>query len=167
MRAILLSAAVALATSACAGQITKGDEFMVTVRSYNEDLRWQRLPGAASKIPPAQRVAFLDEREALEEDLRIDDWEVKRVRWSKDKVKAAVHVRFTWHSDRRGIVRNTTALQRWERHGKRWFMAEEHHLRGHDMPGLHKAEDLKKKKPAKATPAPDADDDAMTSSPSD
>lgn len=135
MRIAVLCAA--LFTFGCGSQL-KPDTFMVTVRSYNEDLRWRRLPSAASKLPPAQRLSFLDEREALEDDLRIDDWEVKRVRWSGDRLRARVQVRYTWHSDRRGIVRKTTALQRWERHGKRWLMVEEYQLRGHDMPGLAK-----------------------------
>ena len=139
MRLILLSMVIAV-TGACAGQL-KTDNFMVSVRSYNQDLRWQRFPAAASKIPAAERVAFLDEREALEDDLRIDDWEIKRVRWGKDQHRAAVHVKFTWHSDRRGVVRTTTAIQRWELHGKRWFMAEERQIRGDDMPGLTKAGD--------------------------
>lgn len=133
MRTVLVCAA--MLTAACGSQL-KTDNFMVTVRSFNEDLRWRRLPSAASKLPPAQRVAFLDERESLEDDLRIDDWEVKRVRWSGDRLRARVQVRYTWHSDRRGIVRKTTSLQQWELHGKRWLMVAEHRLRGHDMPGL-------------------------------
>lgn len=151
MRVILLCAAV-LATSACGGQL-KGDNFMVTVRSYNDDLRWWRLPSAATKIPALQRVAFLDEREALEDDLRIDDWELKRVRWGRDRLRAAVHVKYTWHSDRKGVVHKTIAIQRWEQHGKRWLMAEERWLRGDDMPGLLKPdEENRKKQSAKTTP---------------
>jgi len=156
MRVFLLSAVMAL-TCACGGQL-KGDNFMYSVRGFNEDLRWQRFPGAASKIPPRQRVSFLDEREALEDDLRIDDWEIKRVRWGKDRVRAAVHIKYTWHSDRRGLVRSTTAVQHWEQHGKRWFMAEERRLRGDDMPGLlDRGEKKKKKKLEKRTARSEAD----------
>lgn len=160
MRAFALC--IAVVVCGCAGQLRKGDEFMMTVRSYNEDLRWRRLPSAATRIPPRERRAFLDEREALEEDLRIDDWEIKRIQWGSDRLRARVHVQYTWHSDRRGIVRTTTTVQQWEQHGKAWLMAAERHVRGHDMPGVARTKrDKKPLQPRQSNPTPKSSPPAL------
>jgi hypothetical protein len=49
---------------------------------------------------------------------------------------AHVQVKLTWYKASEGTVRETHALQTWERHGKLWWMVDETRLRGAEMPGL-------------------------------
>ena len=106
------------------------------VRGYNDGIRWKNLPMASVRIPPAEREAFLDEREDVDEELRIGDYEIRRLRYSKSRNRAVVHIKWTWHMDNQGIVRQTTSRQMWRRHGKRWLMVEEYRVKGDEMPGV-------------------------------
>lgn len=110
---------------------------MYDIRAYNEGLRWDKLPQSAIRIPPAERDAFLDEREQLQDELRIDDFDITRLKTEgKSKDRANVQIRWVWHMDREGIVKETTSKQSWKRRGSRWLMLHEVFVRGDEMPGL-------------------------------
>ena len=65
---------------ACAGNAKRTDDMMHDIRAFNEGLRWDKLPQSAVRIPPAERDAFLDEREQLQDELRIDDYDITRLK---------------------------------------------------------------------------------------
>ena len=134
MRIILMSL-ISASLLACGGSAKRSSELLSNVRAYNHGLRWEKLPQSAVRIPPKERDAFLDERESLLEELRIDDYEVSRVTMTSQQ-EATVQIKWTWHLDRKGIVRNTTSSQEWRLIGKRWLMLKESHVRGHEMPGI-------------------------------
>ncbi len=113
---------------------------MYDIRAYNEGLRWDKLPQSAIRIPPAERDAFLDEREQLQDELRIDDFDITRLNTEGEtKDRANVQIRWVWHMDREGIVKETTSKQSWKRYGSRWLMLHEVFVRGDEMPGLAEA----------------------------
>jgi len=115
---------------------------MYDIRKYNEGLRWDKLPQSAIRIPPAERDAFLDEREQLQDELRIDDFDITRLKTEgKTKNIANVQIKWVWHMDREGIVKETTSKQSWKRHGSRWLMLHEVFVRGDEMPGLAYADE--------------------------
>ena len=156
MKAVLLTSAVlgllAGSTSiGCGPPSSRTDTMMTAVRGYNEDVRWRRLPAAAARIPVSQRDPYLDEREALADDLRINEYDITRVHMGKKKKTARVQVQYTWHRESRGNVHKTTAAQQWERRDGRWWLAEERRVRGKKMPAL--AEPLPKRRKAKSAPA--------------
>lgn len=123
-----------LAGSACATpQIIPLDE---AVRTYNEGVRWERFEMAAGHVPPIRRDEFIDRRDQLHEDLRINDYKVVRVRYDKTGGRARVHVKYTWHLDSRGVVHETHTVQSWERHSRQWLLDTERHLRGEPIPGV-------------------------------
>jgi hypothetical protein len=49
---------------------------------------------------------------------------------------AQVQVKMSWYLDSEGTLKETSAVQTWERHGKEWWVIEEKRLRGKVMPGL-------------------------------
>ena len=49
---------------------------------------------------------------------------------------AQVQIKLSWYSDSGGKLRETQAMQTWERHGKTWLVIEETRLKGTEMPGL-------------------------------
>jgi hypothetical protein len=133
MRSLLLAA---LAVTACGGpQATRAEDLMDGVMTYNEGLRWDRLPAAASRVPAAERADFIDEHDELADNLRITDWEVVQVE-HEGSAKARVQVKYTWYLDDEGVVHETQTNQAWERRAKAWVIVEEERLRGDEMPGV-------------------------------
>ena len=150
MRALV---GVCLLLAACGGTKKQTENLLETSMRFQEGLRWARFEDAAAHVPPEEREAFLDEHDELGEDLRIDDYEVIRVHFKDSHDVAMVQVKYTWHLDGEGIVKETVTDQRWELHGKVWWMSKELHKRGDDMPGIAKDPDAK----AKPKASPDAD----------
>lgn len=130
MRAILLAVLLA----ACAPP-KAGDTLGESVRSYNDGVRWQRYDNAAIHVPAAERSQFLDDADERSKDIKITDYEIVKVEQKTDRV-AQVQVKLSWYSDSEGKLRETQALQTWERHGKTWLVIDETRLRGTEMPGL-------------------------------
>jgi hypothetical protein len=112
-----------------------GETLAESVRAYNEGVRWERYANAAIHVPPAERSEFVDELDQRSKDLRITDYEIIRVDQKSDKM-AQVQVKMSWYLDSEGTLKETSAVQTWERHGKEWWVIEEKRLRGKEMPGL-------------------------------
>ena len=130
MKAIML----ALALGAC-GAAQAPEPLGEAVRSYNDGVRWERFAVAASHVPPTQRSTFVDEADERAKDLKITDYEIVRVDQTSDRV-AVVQVKMSWYRDSEGSLKETQAIQTWERHGKTWLMVDEVRLRGKEMLGL-------------------------------
>jgi hypothetical protein len=135
---------VALVLAACGSTRKYGEDLVFHSRAYQEGLRWRRFDDAAARVPPPAREAFLDERDQLDHDLRIDDYEITRVKLGKDHYEGEVQVVYSWHLDSVGVVHETTVTQHWERHGPGWYVLSERRRSGDEMPGV-------------AEPAPDSD----------
>lgn len=144
-----------LCAFACGHMPQRGEEFMFSVRTFNDGVRWHRFVVAAGHVPAGERPAFINEREDLVEDLRISDWEVKSVVFGPKRKKAVVEIKYEWHRDSEGVLRKTTSAQRWERRGKRWYMTEERRTRGVEMPGLPEVPSEPDEGPATASVEPD------------
>jgi hypothetical protein len=124
---------------ACANQGAKHTENLLDAsRGYEEGLRWGRYEDAAARRLPPDREAFLDDRDALAENLRIDDYEVIRVHVDHTHAHAHLTVKYTWHLDDEGVVRETVVEEDWVRKGADWFVEHDSKKRGDDMPGVGK-----------------------------
>lgn len=132
-----------LAAAACHSP-KSGVTLAESIRAYNEGVRWERFGAAAAHVPPAERSEFIDELDQRAKDLRITDYEIVRVEQQSDKL-AQVQIKVSWYLDSEGTLKETSAVQTWERHGKTWWVIEEKRLRGKEMPGLR--EDLSDKGP--------------------
>jgi len=133
MRRALLSLVMALA--ACGGPQRDSDTLKESLLNYNEGVRWERFESAATSLPPKVRSEFVDEMDQRAKDLNISQYDIVRVDKPTRKT-AKVHIKVAWYKDSEGTLRETHALQTWERHGKTWWMMEETRLRGDEMPGL-------------------------------
>lgn len=112
-----------------------GDTLGDSVRSYNDGVRWGRYEVAAVHVPAKERSQFVDDADQRAKDLKITDYEVVKVDQTGDRV-AQVQVKVSWYKDSEGTLRETQAMQTWERHGKTWLIVDEARLRGTEMPGL-------------------------------
>lgn len=124
-----------LLAAACGAPQRSGEELSESVRQFNEGVRWEQFAIAATAIPPRDRSHFVDDMDQRATDLKITDYEVVQVD-PKGERTARVHVKLSWYKASEGTVRETHAVQIWERHGKSWWMVEETRLRGAEMPGL-------------------------------
>jgi hypothetical protein len=122
-----------LAAACGGGQQT--ETLAESIRSFNEGLRWQRYEVAAVSIPPRERSSFVEAMDERTKDLKITDYEIVRVDRSSD-TRAKVHVKVSWYRDSEGLLKETHAMQRWERKGKAWLMVDQTRYRGDAMPGL-------------------------------
>jgi hypothetical protein len=129
MRALWL-----LVLVACAGSLKKSEDLMTDVRTYQEGLRWRKYDMAADYVPGPERERFLEERDEVDRDLRIDDYELERVKLEDGRERALVRVKYTWHLDSVGAVHDTVVEQSWERQGKVWRIVGSAHKRGEEMP---------------------------------
>jgi hypothetical protein len=112
-----------------------GDTLAESIHAYNEGVRWERFGAAAVHVPPQERSEFIDELDQRAKDLRITDYEIVRVEQKSEKL-AQVQIKVSWYLDSEGTLKETSAVQTWERHGKTWWVVEEKRLRGKEMPGL-------------------------------
>ncbi|MGE3457248.1 MAG: hypothetical protein AB7O24_19195 [Kofleriaceae bacterium] len=126
---------VAAPTAGCGAPQRESDTLSESIRTFNDGIRWQRFANAATRIPLAQRSQFVDEMDQRAEDLRITDYEIVRVD-TRGPREAKVHVKVSWYLDSEGTLRETHAMQTWERQGKVWLMVDELRVRGAQMPGL-------------------------------
>jgi hypothetical protein len=128
--------ALACAGAAACGSTQKpGRQLMDDVRTYQEGLRWRRYEDSASRLPAKVREMFLDVHEELDDELRVDDYEIMRVKFDGEKL-AMVQVKITWHLDSVGIVHDTVVEQKWRLHKRSWYLVGEQQRRGEEIPGL-------------------------------
>ena len=132
MKRILLSLGFTLA--ACHPP-RSGDTLGDSVRTYNDGVRWGRYEVAAVHVPAAERSEFVDDADQRSKDLKITDYDIVKVEQKSDRI-AEVQVKVSWYKDSEGTLRETQAMQTWERHGKTWLIVDETRLRGTEMPGL-------------------------------
>jgi hypothetical protein len=111
-----------------------GDTLSDSVRAYNDGVRWERFAVAAVHVPPRERSAFVDEADERARDLKITDYEVLKV--DAKSSEATVQLKLSWYRESEGKLRETQAVQTWEKHGKTWWMVDEERIKGHEMPGL-------------------------------
>ena len=147
MKWIRISFVLAVACSSPAQQNT--ETLADSIRSFNEGVRWQRFEVAAVSLPPRERSAFVEAMDERTKDLRITDYEIVRVDRKSDK-EAKVHIKVSWYKDTEGTLRETHAMQRWQRKGKAWLMVDQTRYRGDEMPGLD--EDLRAERAERAEP---------------
>src|SRR5712675_2164741 len=119
MRAILLC----LVFAACTPP-KSGDTLGESIRSYNDGVRWGRYEVAAVHVPEKERSMFLDQADERAKDLKITDYDIVRVDQTSNRI-ATVQVKIAWYMDSEQTLRETSAIQTWERHGKTWLMVDE------------------------------------------
>jgi hypothetical protein len=125
----------ALLLASCSAGLRDPDTLSESIRSFNDGIRWERFSVSAVRVPPLERSQFVEDMDQRASDLKITDYEIVRVD-SRGKDAARVHLKLSWYRTSEGTLRETHAVQTWERQGKTWMMVAEGHLRGADMPGL-------------------------------
>lgn len=119
------AAAVLLLMSAyaCQPPVTPADELDKSLRAYHGHLRWKRFSKAAAFVSKDQQEKFIEVFEPNEDQLNIDDLEVKNVDIEKDKAKVTVEARF--YKLPSITMAKARVVERWERIGGNWWLASD------------------------------------------
>jgi hypothetical protein len=134
MIATLLLGAAALAFSCATPGQNRREALVKSAREYNEGLRWRRVQDVTPHLAADEAQAFLARLGALGEDFQMADHEVSFVRFEEEGLRAAVTVQFTWYSQRRALVRNTTIAEDWRYSDGRWICAAQRRVGGDRFP---------------------------------
>lgn len=121
--------------TACATPAAHSDTLQETIKGYNDAVRWERFENAATALPAAQRAQTVDDWDERAHDLKFIDYDIVKVD-SKGSREAHVQIKMSWYKTSEGTLRETQAIQTWEKHGKGWELVDERRLRGYEMPGL-------------------------------
>jgi hypothetical protein len=127
---------VVVCLASCGGAQKQNEDLLEHVRQFQEGIRWRKYDIAAEYLPARARERFIDTHDEIDKDLRIDDYELERVKVTDEHTRALVQVKFTWHLESRGIVHDTVLEESWERHGKIWRVIASRHKHGAQMPEL-------------------------------
>jgi hypothetical protein len=133
--AVILVLAVSAQLAACGAPARATETLGESIRSFNDGVRWERFAAAAVRIPPRERSQFVEEMDERAEALKITDYEIVNVD-ARGPREARVQVKLSWYRTSEGTLRETHAVQTWERQGGAWMMVAEARVRGAEMPGL-------------------------------
>ncbi len=120
----------------CGGGMKSSEDLLYDVRAFQEGIRWRKYDLAADYVPAKVREKFLDAHDDVDADLRVDDYELMRVKLADSHDRAEVRVKYTWHLDSVGAVHDTVVEQSWEKQGKVWRIVGSEHRRGEEMPRM-------------------------------
>jgi hypothetical protein len=133
-------AIIVLASAGCGASAAArdGETLDDTIHVFNENIRWERFAKAAIWLPAKQRAQAIDDWDERAKDVKITDWELVQVD-PHGSNEARAQVKLEWYRESEQVVRETRAVQVWEKHGHDWILVDESRMRGDEMPGLPEA----------------------------
>ena len=102
-----------------------------TLRTFNQQIRWERWPGAAAHVELKTREHWMLSRSGHTKGLKIHDIQVLRVLSGGPRATVArVLVKLTWYREADMTVHTTHWMQTWNhsRHG--WKLSKEERAQG-------------------------------------
>jgi hypothetical protein len=127
-------ALAALALSSCfLPSSTERENLQDEVRSWHEDLRWQRYAAVAQRLAPEERQRFAARVQGLKDDFEVSDYEILAVQPAGEGA-VEVRVAFEWQSKRTGLLRRGELSELWRRTGSNWLLAATRHAAGEQLP---------------------------------
>jgi hypothetical protein len=105
------------------------------VREWHDDVRWQRFPAAALRLPPARRQRFLEQTRTALNDIGMADYEILSVQPAGDG-RAEVRASFDWEAKQSALLRHTEVAELWQRVGSDWVLMGVKLEKGEALPFL-------------------------------
>ena len=106
-----------------------------TLRTFNQQIRWERWPGAAAHVELKTRERWMLSRSHQAQGLKIHEIQILRVLSGGPRATTArVLVKLTWYREADMTVHSTHWMQTWNhsRHG--WKLTKEERAQG-EKPG--------------------------------
>jgi hypothetical protein len=120
--AAALPAAIAAAAVLGSCMEKKKDALEMSIKDFNNSLRWKKYQDAAGYLPPELRGPFIEAAEKDEKDLNITDYEFKDQFVDRELGKAVVRVKITWYKNNEAVEKSGHITQRWVARGDAWVI---------------------------------------------
>ena len=122
----LLAGALALVLPACLLQnISATETLRDSIVGLNDELRWQRMDLAVSRVAPTFRAHFMESHQAWGRDIHVADTELMRVNLDEDGDRATSLVAVRWYSMRTMTLHQSMVEQSWQRAGRDFVLTDE------------------------------------------
>jgi hypothetical protein len=106
------------------------DKITEAAQEYNDGVRWGQIDQAVQHIPSDRRARFVEQHNALEDELEIADCEMVHLEIDSKHEKGTARVEYVWSLKRRGLVEKTATDQVWVRKNGDWLMEKETRVKG-------------------------------------
>ena len=107
----------ALITLSCASAAHKEEEtrqsLKVAVEAFDGDIRWQDFQSAAAFVPKGQKERYWTEMDAMKEEIRLTDFELRDIEYSDHDQSARVIVHFQYWRMDSPILKSVILTQTW------------------------------------------------------
>jgi len=122
----VLAGALAVFLPACLLQNLSATETLRdSIVGLNDELRWQRMDLAVSRVSPTFRAHFMESHQAWGRDVHVADTELMRVNLAEDGERATSLVAVRWYSMRTMTLHQSMVEQSWERAGRDFVLTDE------------------------------------------
>ena len=123
-------------TCSCSGQ-NKLTHLRDTVRSFHQQIRWERWNSASVYVDKDQRESWYESRRDLKSRLKVHDMQVTRsVSAGPQATTAQLSIRVDWYRLRDMTLHTTNWVQEWEHGQDGWKLKSEKRARGETGKGL-------------------------------
>jgi hypothetical protein len=122
MRYLLL---IFLVVVSCGTPHSNRERLRKTVTKFYEDLRWKRFDSAAQHIPEDKQDTFLQHCLDTEDDLAIDNLEIRSVTLDDKHKTAQVMLQAEYILLPSTVVQKRRLSQRWKKKSGAWYLEDD------------------------------------------
>jgi hypothetical protein len=105
------------AAGGCEGTLTKrklnADDYRLAVEAFNDGIRWRDYQQSVAWVAPHQADAFWKQTDALQERLRVYDYEIQKMDWNQAARSALVLLRYRFYYPNDPSLRTADLHQKW------------------------------------------------------
>jgi hypothetical protein len=114
--AVLVVLALTL-VGGCEGTLTKrklnSDDYRRSVEAFNDAIRWRDYQAALVWVAPHQAEAYWKQADALQERIRIYDYEIQKLDWNQQTRSAIVLLRYRFYHPTAPSIQTKDLHQKW------------------------------------------------------
>ncbi len=122
--ALAVLAAMSAASGCSAAKPKSKTELIENVNAYHQHMRWGRYSQAAGFMAEGDQEAFLGRHEALGDDFRVVEIEIKNVRLVRPDEEAEAEVVMAWIREPDMRVHRDKIVEKWRNVDGRWVLVE-------------------------------------------
>jgi len=102
------------------------DEYRRAVESFNDAIRWRDYNGGAAFVAPQQLDAYWKLADALNEYIRVSDYQVQRIDFNQAARSGMVVLRYRYYYPQDPKLRTKDSHQKWvyDEEAKNWWVVQ-------------------------------------------
>jgi hypothetical protein len=124
VRGVVLMLLSVILVAGCEGILTKrklnADDYKLAVEAFNDGIRWRDYHQAVSYVAPQQMDAFWKLADAIQERIRVYDYQIQKLDWNQQARSAVVLLRYRFYHPNDPSIYTKDLHQKWiydDQHG--------------------------------------------------